>query len=41
MAVRAKAASLAGDIGGTKTHLRLYRVEGASPVSRRDKLYAT
>jgi len=41
MAVRAMAAMLAGIVGGTKTHLRLYRVEGASPVSRRDKLYAT
>ena len=41
MAVRAKAAVLAGDVGGTKTRLRLYRVEGASLVSRRDKHYAS
>jgi Glucokinase len=41
MAVRAKAAVLAGDIGGTKTHLGLYRVEGGSLVSLRDRLYAT
>ena len=41
MAVRAKAAMLAGIVGGTKTHLGLYRVEGASSVSLRDKLYAT
>jgi hypothetical protein len=41
MAVRAKAAMLAGIVGGTKTHLGLYRVEGGSPVSLRDKLYAT
>src|ERR1700682_97171 len=41
MAVRTKAAVLAGDIGGTKTHLGLYRVEGGAPASLRDKLYAT
>jgi glucokinase len=41
MAMRAKAAVLAGDIGGTKTRLRLYRVEGASLVSRCDKHYAS
>jgi glucokinase len=41
MAVRTKAAVLAGDIGGTKTHLGLYRVEGGAPALLRDKLYAT
>jgi glucokinase len=41
MAVRTKAAVLAGDIGGTKTHLGLYRVEGGAPTLLRDKLYAT
>jgi hypothetical protein len=41
MVVRAKAAVLARDIGGTKTHLGLYCVEGGSPVSLRDELYAT
>jgi glucokinase len=41
MAVRTKAAVLAGDIGGTKTHLGLYRVEGGAPALLRDRLYAT
>ena len=41
MAVRAKAAVLAGDIGGTKTLLGLYRVEGGAPVLLREKHYAT
>jgi hypothetical protein len=40
MAMRAKAAVPAGDIGGTKTHLGLYRVEGGSLVSLCDRLYA-
>jgi glucokinase len=41
MAVRTKAAVLAGDIGGTKTLLGLYRVEGGAPALLREKLYAT
>lgn len=41
MAVRTKAAVLAGDIGGTKTHLGLFRVEGEAPALLRDKLYVT
>jgi glucokinase len=41
MAVRAHAAVLAGDIGGTKTHLGLYRVEGGAPALVRDNVYAT
>ncbi|HVB82966.1 MAG TPA: glucokinase [Candidatus Binataceae bacterium] len=41
MAVRSKAAVLAGDIGGTKTLLGLYRVEGGAPALLREKLYAT
>jgi len=41
MAVRTKAAVLAGDIGGTKTLLGLFRVEGGAPVLLREKLYAT
>ena len=41
MAVRTKAAVLAGDIGGTKTLLGLYRVEGGAPTLLREKLYAT
>ncbi len=32
---------LAGDIGGTKTHLGLYRVAGGAPALIRDQLYAT
>ena len=42
MAVRAKGAMLAGIVGGTKTHLGLYRVEGdrrfrcATNSTRRD-----
>ncbi|MGZ6211374.1 MAG: glucokinase, partial [Candidatus Binataceae bacterium] len=41
MAVRTKAAVLAGDIGGTKTLLGLYRVEGGAPTLLREKHYAT
>jgi glucokinase len=41
MALRTKAAVLAGDIGGTKTLLGLYRVEGGAPALLREKLYAT
>jgi glucokinase len=41
MVVRTKAAVLAGDIGGTKTLLGLYRVEGGAPELLREKLYAT
>ena len=41
MAVRTKAAVLAGDIGGTKTLLGLYRIEGGAPALLREKLYAT
>jgi glucokinase len=41
MAVRTKAAVLAGDIGGTKTLLGLYRVDGGAPTLLRDKRYAT
>jgi glucokinase len=41
MAMRTKAAVLAGDIGGTKTLLGLYRVEGGAPTLLREKLYAT
>lgn len=41
MAVRTKAAVLAGDIGGTKTLLGLFRVEGGAPALLREKLYAT
>ena len=41
MAVRTKAAVLAGDIGGTKTLLGLYRVAGGAPTLLREKLYAT
>jgi len=41
MAMRTKAAVLAGDIGGTKTLLGLYRVEGGAPELLREKLYAT
>jgi len=41
MAVRSKAAVLAGDIGGTKTLLGLYRVEGGAPALVREKHYAT
>jgi glucokinase len=41
MAVRAKAAVLAGDIGGTKTLLGLYRVENGAPVLLREKHYVT
>src|SRR5258707_14747929 len=41
MAVRTKAAVLAGDIGGTKALLGLFRVEGGAPVLLREKLYAT
>jgi glucokinase len=41
MAVRTKAAVLAGDVGGTKTLLGLFRVEGGAPVLLREKLYAT
>jgi glucokinase len=41
MAVRTKAAVLAGDIGGTKTLLGLFRVEGGAPELLREKHYAT
>ena len=41
MVVRTKAAVLAGDIGGTKTLLGLYRVEGGAPTLLREKHYAT
>jgi glucokinase len=41
MAVPTKAAVLAGDIGGTKTLLGLYRVEGGALALLREKLYAT
>lgn len=41
MAARAKAEVLAGDVGGTKTHLGLYRVEDGKLVSLRDRVYAT
>jgi glucokinase len=41
MAARTKAAVLAGDIGGTKTLLGLYRVEGGVPTLLREKLYTT
>jgi glucokinase len=41
MAVRTKAAVLAGDIGGTKTLLGLYRVEDGALALLRKKLYAT
>src|SRR5258707_13302510 len=41
MAVRTKAAVLAGDIGGTKTLLGLYRVAGGAPTLLREKHYAT
>lgn len=41
MAARAKAAILAGDIGGTKTLLGLYRVESGAPVLQREKHYVT
>src|SRR5260370_26721567 len=41
MAVRTKAAVLAGDIGGTKALMGLFRVEGGTPVLLREKLYAT
>jgi len=41
MAVRTKAAVLAGDIGGTKTLLGLYRVEGGAPELLREKHYVT
>lgn len=41
MAVRTKAAVLAGDIGGTKTLLGLYRVEDGTPVLLRQQHYAT
>src|SRR5271155_1816736 len=41
MAVRTKAAVLAGDIGGTKTLLGLYRIEGGTPALLREKHYAT
>jgi glucokinase len=39
--VRTKAAVLAGDIGGTKTLLGLYRVEGGAPELLREKHYVT
>jgi glucokinase len=32
---------LAGDVGGTKTHLGLYRVENAAPMLLREHRYAT
>jgi glucokinase len=41
MAVRTKAVVLAGDIGGTKTLLGLYRVEDGTLALLREKLYAT
>jgi glucokinase len=41
MGVRTRAAVLAGDIGGTKTLLGLYRVEDGNAVLLRDKHYAT
>ena len=41
MAVRTNAGVLAGDIGGTKTLLGLYRVEGGALALLREKVYAT
>ena len=41
MAARTKAAVLAGDIGGTKTLVGLYSVEGGTLALLREKLYAT
>lgn len=41
MAVRTKSAVLAGDIGGTKTLLGLFRADGGAPALVREKLYAT
>jgi glucokinase len=41
MAMRTQAAVLAGDIGGTKTLLGLYRVKGAALTLLREKSYAT
>src|SRR5579864_3187172 len=32
---------LAGDVGGTKTHLGLFRVNGPEPMLLRDSIYAT
>jgi glucokinase len=32
---------LAGDVGGTKTHLGLYRADGPEPMLLRDRIYAT
>jgi glucokinase len=36
-----RAVILAGDIGGTKTHLALYRKDGEQLIQIRDRLYAT
>ena len=41
MAARDDACVLAGDIGGTKTLLGLFRAEGGIPVLVREKHYAT
>ena len=41
MAARDDACVLAGDIGGTKTLLGLFRAEGGTPVLVREKHYAT
>lgn len=32
---------LAGDVGGTKTHLGLYRADGSEPMLLRERIYAT
>jgi glucokinase len=41
MAARDKASVLAGDIGGTKTLLGLFRVDGTTPALLRERHYAT
>ncbi|HZO82239.1 MAG TPA: glucokinase [Candidatus Binataceae bacterium] len=41
MAARATATVLAGDVGGTKIHLGLYRVAGGKPEIVRDRIFPT
>jgi glucokinase len=41
MATQASATVLAGDIGGTKTSLGLYRVDGGKPIQFRNRTYVT